>query len=166
MQWFGGIFNKPVWSYPPKKLSIIHCHKLSILSKWIGRLVKLEVLRLRSCTDVSELPDSIKSLHRLRILDIFDCLSTTHLSKHINESCNLEELHMKGCLSLRIEFPQSTTKLERLKFVICDQKSVKLSKPIKEVLKNLEVKVAEKDINLSWLLKLWFLRIVSFWKNL
>ena len=76
------------------------------------------------------------------------------MSKDIDELCNLEELHMKGCLSLRNEFPQSTTKLKRLKFVICDEERVKLWKPIKEVLKNLQVKVAEKDINLGWLLKL------------
>uniref|UniRef100_A0A2N9ICM2 RPW8 domain-containing protein n=1 Tax=Fagus sylvatica TaxID=28930 RepID=A0A2N9ICM2_FAGSY len=111
------------------------------------------LLRLRSCTDLSELPDSIRSLHKLRILDISDCLSIKHLPKHIGELCNLEELHMKGCLNLRNEFPQSTTKLDQLKLVICDEERTKLWEPIKQDLTNLEVKVAEKNINLSWLLK-------------
>uniref|UniRef100_A0A2N9ICB3 RPW8 domain-containing protein n=1 Tax=Fagus sylvatica TaxID=28930 RepID=A0A2N9ICB3_FAGSY len=136
-----------------KKLSITNCHKLSTLPKGIGMLVNLEVLRLRSCTDLSELPDSIRSLHKLRILDISDCLSIKHLPKHIGELCNLEELHMKGCLNLRNEFPQSTTKLDQLKLVICDEERAKLWEPIKQDLTNLEVKVAEKNINLSWLLK-------------
>ncbi len=116
-------------------------------------LVNLEVLRLRSCTDLSELPNSIRSLHKLRILDISDCLSIKHVPKHIGELCNLEELHMKGCLNLRNEFPQSTTKLDQLKLVICDEERTKLWEPIKQDLTNLEVKVAEKNINLSWLLK-------------
>jgi Leucine-rich repeat (LRR) protein len=136
-----------------KKLSITNCHKLSTLPKGIGMLVNLEVLRLRSCTDLFELPDSIRSLHKLRILDISDCLSIKHLPKHIGELCNLEELHMKGCLNLRNEFPQSTTKLDQLKLVICDEERSKLWEPIKQDLTNLEVKVAEKNINLSWLLK-------------
>ena len=134
-----------------KTLSITNCHKLSVLPKGIEMLVNLEVLRLRSCTDLSELPDSIRGLHKLRILDISDCLSIRNLPKHIGELCNLEEIHMNGCLRLRNELPQSTTNLEQLKLVICDVERAKLWEPIKEVLTNLEVKVAEKDINLSWL---------------
>jgi hypothetical protein len=134
-----------------KTLSITNCHKLSALPKGIEMLVNLEVLRLRSCTDLSELPDSIRSLHKLRILDISDCLSIRNLPKDIGELCNLEEIHMNGCLRLCSELPQSTTNLEQLRLVICDPERAKLWEPIKEVLPNLEVKVAEKDINLNWL---------------
>ena len=136
-----------------KKLSITNCHHLSALPNGIGKLVNLEVLRLGSCTSLSELPESIKSLDKLRFLDISDCLSITHLPKEIGELCNLKELHMKGWLRLRKGLPPSTTNLEQLKLVICDEERVKFWEPIKEVLTNLEVKVAEKDINLTWLLK-------------
>ena len=136
-----------------KKLNITNCHQLSALPNGIGKLVNLEVLRLGSCTDLSELPESIRSLHKLCILDISDCLGIRHLPKDIGELCNLKELHMQGCLSLRKELPLSTTNLEQLKLVICDKERAKFWEPIKEVLTNLEVKVAEKDINLAWLLK-------------
>ena len=149
-----------------KTLIVTNCHQLSTLPKEIGKLVNLEVLRLRSCTELCELPESITSLKNLRLLDISDCLSIRHLPKEIGELCKLEEIHMKGCLSLHNELPPSTSNLEQLKLVICDEERAKFWEPIKEVLTNLEVKVAEKDINLTWLLKPWFLRIVSFWKIL
>jgi Leucine-rich repeat (LRR) protein len=60
--------------------------------------VNLEMLRLRSCTDLLELPESIRSLHKLSILDISDCLSISKLPKHIGELCKLKELNVKGCL--------------------------------------------------------------------
>ena len=115
--------------------------------------MNLEVLRLRSCTDLLELPYSIKSLHKLSILDISDCLSIMKLPKHIGEMCNLKELNMKGCLRLRTQFPESIMDLKQLKLVVCDEERAKLWDPIKEFLSNLEVLVAEKDINLNWLPK-------------
>ena len=136
-----------------KKLSITNCHKLFALPEEIGKLVNLEVLRLRSCTDLLELPYSIKSLHKLSILDISDCLSIMKLPKHIGEMCNLKELNMKGCLRLRTQFPESIMDLKQLKLVVCDEERAKLWDPIKEFLSNLEVLVAEKDINLNWLPK-------------
>ena len=75
------------------------------------------------------------------------------LPKHIGEMCNLKELNMKGCLRLRTQFPESIMDLEQLKFVVCDEERAKLWDPIKEFLSNLEVLVAEKDINLNWLPK-------------
>ena len=136
-----------------KNLSITSCHNLSTLPKAIGKLVNLEVLKLGSCTDLFELPESIRNLHKLRILDISDCLNIRYLPKHIGELCNLKEIHMNGCLCLRSELPQSTSNLERLRLVICDVERAKLWEPIKEDLTNLEVRVAEKDINLNWLFK-------------
>ena len=130
-----------------------NCHQLSTLPKEIGKLVNLEVLRLKSCTDLSELPKSIRSLKKLRLLDISDCLSFRHLPKEIGELCKLGEIHMKGCLSLCNELPPSTTNLEQLKPVICDKERAKFWEPIKEILTNLEVKVVEKDINLTWLFR-------------
>ena len=115
--------------------------------------MNLEVLKLRYSTNLSELPESIKSLNKLRLLDISDCLSIRHLPKEIGELCKLGEIHMKGCLSLCNELPPSTTNLEQLKPVICDKERAKFWEPIKEILTDLEVKVAEKDINLTWLFK-------------
>ena len=149
LQWSCGIASSAVWCYPPKKLIITNCHQLSSLPKGIGKLVNLEVLRLRSCIDLFELPESIKSLDKLRLFDIFDCLSITHLPKEIDELCNWKELHMKGCLSLRKGLPLSTTNLKQLKLVICDEEIDEFWEAIKEVLTNIEVKVAEKDINLT-----------------
>uniref|UniRef100_A0A7N2M066 RPW8 domain-containing protein n=1 Tax=Quercus lobata TaxID=97700 RepID=A0A7N2M066_QUELO len=136
-----------------KKLSITNCHKLFALPEEIGKLVNLEVLRLRSCTDLSKLPDSIRNLHKLSILDISDCLSIMKLPKHIGEMSNLKELNMKGCLRLRTQFPESIMDLKQLKLVVCDEERAKLWDPIKEFLSDLEVLVAEKDINLNWLPK-------------
>jgi Leucine-rich repeat (LRR) protein len=134
-----------------KKLSITNCHKLSALPQGIGKLRNLELLRLRSCTDLWELPESIRSLHELSILDISDCISITKLPKHIGALRNLKELHMEGCLRLRSQLPPSILDLEQLKLVICDEERVKLWESIKELNTNLEIKVAEKDINLYWL---------------
>jgi hypothetical protein len=135
-----------------KKLSITNCHKLSALPQGIGKLRNLEWLRLRSCTALWELPESIRSLHELSILDISDCVSITKLPKTIGGLSKLKELHMKGCLRiLRSQLPASILDLEQLKLVVCDEEGVKLWDPIKELNTSLEIKVAEKDINLNWL---------------
>ena len=110
-----------------KKLSITNCHQLSALPNGIGKLVNLEVFRLGSCTDLSELPESIRSFHKLCILDLSNCLCIRHLPKDIGELCNLKELHMKGCLNLSKGLPPSTTNLEQLKLVICDEEGLGFS---------------------------------------
>ncbi|XP_030936239.1 F-box protein At4g22390-like [Quercus lobata] len=48
---------------------------------------------------------------------------------------------MKECLNLRNGLPPSTTNLEQLKLVICDEERAKFWEPIKEVLTILEVKL-------------------------
>ena len=138
---------------PLKKLRITNCHKLPLLPERIGNLTNLEVLRLKSCTELSELPESIKSLHKLSILDISDCLSICKLPKHVGKLHSLTEFHMKECLRLRNQLPQSITELQQLKLVVCDEERAKLWEPFKELLSNLKVKVAKKDINLNWLPK-------------
>ena len=77
---------------------------------------------------------------------------TLNTTFHILIIYRLEEIYMKECLSLHNGLPTSTTNLEQLKLVICDEERAKFWEPIKEVLINLEVKLAE-DINLTWLLK-------------
>ncbi|KAF3953083.1 hypothetical protein CMV_021434 [Castanea mollissima] len=107
------------------------------------KTIKLEKVSIPS---LCKAPVLLKSLKKISL-----CIR--HLPKDIGELCNLKELHMKGCLSLRKGLLPSTTNLEQLKLVICDEERAKFREPIKEVLTNLEVKVAEKDINLTWLLK-------------
>ncbi|KAF5463857.1 hypothetical protein F2P56_013985 [Juglans regia] len=137
-----------------KKLSITNCHKLFALPIEIRELTSLEVLSLRSCTNLSELPESVTSLQNLRILDISDCLSISKLPKHIGELRNLNEIHMTGCLRLRNPLPPSTMDLEKLKRVVCDGERAKLWEPIQEFCMDgtrIEIRIAEKDINLNWL---------------
>ena len=119
------------------------------LPEEIGKLVNLEVLRFRSCTDLSELAESTRSLYKFSILDIFDCLSISKLPKYIGELCNLKVLNMKGCLRLCNPLQESTIDLKQLMIVVCDEERAKLWEPIKEFLTKLEVKVAKKDINLN-----------------
>ncbi|KAG2724548.1 hypothetical protein I3760_01G023000 [Carya illinoinensis] len=137
-----------------KKISITNCHKLVSLPIEIRELTSLEVLRLSSCTNLSELPESVTSLQNLRNLDISDCLSISKLPKHIGKLRNLEEIHMTGCLRLRNPLPPSTMDLEKLKRVVCDKESAKLWEAIQEFRMDgtrIEIRIAEKDINLNWL---------------
>ncbi|KAG6729376.1 hypothetical protein I3842_01G025700 [Carya illinoinensis] len=137
-----------------KKISITNCHKLFSLPIEIRELTSLEVLRLSSCTNLSKLPESVTSLQNLRILDISDCLSISKLPKHIGKLRNLEEIHMIGCLRLRNPLPPSTMDLEKLKRVVCDKESAKLWEAIQEFRMDgtrIEIRIAEKDINLNWL---------------
>ena len=115
--------------------------------------MNLEVVRFRCCTELLELPKSIRSLHKLRILDISDCLSIIKLPKQIGELHNLEELHMKKCLKLHKQLPPSTVDLKQLRLVVCDEERAKLWEPIKESFSGLNVMVAKEDINLNWLQK-------------
>ena len=124
---------------------------MAALTEGIGKLANLEVLRFRSCIDLSELPESIRGLSKLRILDISNCLSICKLPKHIGELCNLKVLNMKDFLSLRNPLSESTIDLEQLMLVVCDKERAKLWEPIKEFLTELKVAVAEIDINLNWL---------------
>ncbi|ONH96592.1 hypothetical protein PRUPE_7G139000 [Prunus persica] len=75
---------------------------LSTLPEKIGKLVSLEVLRLRSCTDLLELPGSIRNLKKLKFLDISYCFSIKELPEHIETEILwesflslLENIHIK-----------------------------------------------------------------------
>ncbi|KAH7520130.1 hypothetical protein FEM48_Zijuj08G0111500 [Ziziphus jujuba var. spinosa] len=54
-------------------LSITNCSYPSALPREIGKLVNLEVLRLRSYVGLVELSDSISNLSKLTLLDITYC---------------------------------------------------------------------------------------------
>ncbi|KAG7991166.1 hypothetical protein I3843_02G061700 [Carya illinoinensis] len=125
-----------------KKLSITNCHKLFALP--------IEIRELKGL----ELPESVTSLQNLRILDISDCLSISKLPKHIGKLRNLNEIHMTGCLRLCNPLPPSTMDLEKLKRVVCDKERANLWELIQEFRMDgtrIEIRIAEKDINLNWL---------------
>ncbi|KAG6664182.1 hypothetical protein CIPAW_02G074900 [Carya illinoinensis] len=125
-----------------KKLSITNCHKLFALP--------IEIKELKGL----ELPESVTSLQNLRILDISDCLSISKLPKHIGKLRNLNEIHMTGCLRLRNPLPPSTMDLEKLKRIVCDKERANLWELIQEFRMDgtrIEIRIAEKDINLNWL---------------
>ncbi|XP_027347157.1 probable disease resistance protein At5g66900 [Abrus precatorius] len=134
-----------------KNLNIRNCHELSALPDEIGNLVNLESLRLTSCTSLVELPDSITSLQKLEFLDISDCTSLSKLPENMGELSNLKELNCRGCLGLS-ELPYSITDLEGLLVVVCDEETAMLWDPLRTILPNLRIRVAQVDFNLNWLL--------------
>ncbi|ONH96599.1 hypothetical protein PRUPE_7G139700 [Prunus persica] len=105
-----------------KKLSVTNCHKLSALPEEIGKLVNLEVLRLRCCTDLVKLPGSIKYLTRLHFLDIYKCFSIKEFPEKIGELSGLETINMGQCSRLQ-ELPVSVLNLGKLQEVICDEET-------------------------------------------
>ncbi|CAB4287482.1 unnamed protein product [Prunus armeniaca] len=134
-----------------KKLSITNCHKLSALPEEIGKLVNLEVLRLRSSTELERLPGSIKNLKKLSFLDIYNCLSIKNLPEEIGEMSGLRKINMGQCSRLQ-ELPQSVLNLKELREVICDEETENLwGEPFKSSLININITVAKEQHNLNWL---------------
>lgn len=131
-----------------KKLSITNCYKFSALPQGIGKLANLEVLRLRAFINLLNLPESIRSLHKLTIFDTSYCLKMMWLPEHIGEFCNMEELHMEACLLLRQHYqqwlnqlPPLIQNLKQLKLVTCDEEMANLWEPVKEHHTSVKVKV-------------------------
>ncbi|GMI66000.1 N REQUIREMENT GENE 1.1 [Hibiscus trionum] len=131
------------------KLSISNCHKLRTLPEGIGNLVNLDVLRLTSCTELKTLPETIGSLSKLTILDISDCLSILDMPTQIGDLQNLKKLYMRGCSACNL--PPTITKLQHLKYVICDEETAYQWESFQSSLNNLRVRVDKEDVNLKWL---------------
>ncbi|KAG6729328.1 hypothetical protein I3842_01G022700 [Carya illinoinensis] len=139
------------------EIIIDYCNDLVEFPTWLCYTVSLKKLSITNCHKLSALPIEIRELtglENLRILDISDCLSISKLPKHIGELHNLNEIHMTGCLRLCNPLPPSTMDLEKLKHVVCDKERAKLWEAIQEFRMDdtrIEIKIAEKDINLNWL---------------
>ncbi|KAL5557098.1 hypothetical protein UlMin_039334 [Ulmus minor] len=131
-------------------LSITQCLKLSKLPEEIGNLVNLEVLRLRSCIDLIELPDSICKLYNPTFLDISDCFSLRKLAEDIGKLCSLKTLNTRSC-SRFSELPSSIVDLEKLKEVICDEELKELWDLCFPDSTGITLRLVREDINLNWL---------------
>ncbi|KAK8685872.1 hypothetical protein V6N13_124905 [Hibiscus sabdariffa] len=131
------------------KLSITNCHKLRTLPEGIGKLVNLDVLRLTSCTELMTLPETIGCLSKLTILDISDCLSILDMPAQIGELHSLKKLYMTGCSGCNL--PPTISKLQHLKYVICDEETAYQWESFESSLTNLRIRVDKEDINLKWL---------------
>ncbi|KAL6224755.1 hypothetical protein ACLB2K_003610 [Fragaria x ananassa] len=111
-----------------------------------AELVNLELLRLRSCTDLSEFPGSVRKLKKLKVLDISNCCSVKELPEYIGEMCSLENLNMRQCSRLD-ELPESISDLEKLTNVICDEETERL----RSLRNNINITVVKEKFSLDWL---------------
>ncbi|CAK8562367.1 unnamed protein product [Lathyrus sativus] len=125
-----------------KKLSITRCINFLAPPQEIGNLENLKVLRLSSCAELGEIPASIGNLHELHFLDISGCASLHTLPEEFGDLHNLKELHMTGFSTV----PMSVTKLESLKYLICDQETAECWEHFKPSLPNLKIEEAEVNL--------------------
>ncbi|XP_062014526.1 probable disease resistance protein At5g66900 [Rosa rugosa] len=95
----------------------------------IGNLVNLQVLRLRSCLVLSELPNSIKNFHKLNFLGIFNCRKLGELPECIGEMSSLRKIDLRRCPLLN-KLPRSVLDLKQLEEVICDEGTESLWKSL------------------------------------
>ncbi|XP_056162257.1 disease resistance protein RPV1-like isoform X1 [Syzygium oleosum] len=104
-------------------LSLKDCH-------WIGRLPdsiwnlrnSLEELDITG-TGISELPNSITCLGRLKVLKMDSCF-IRELPREIGNLVNLEELHASHCRSLKGAIPTAIKSLDRLKILRLGHSSI------------------------------------------
>ncbi|KAL6140176.1 hypothetical protein ACLB2K_058477 [Fragaria x ananassa] len=102
-----------------KKITISRSSVYLPLPDTIGKLVNLEVLRLRSLDGLSKLPDSIKNLKKLNFLGISECMDLDELPEDNGEMRSLRKFDLRSCISLK-KLPRSVLDLTQLEEVICD----------------------------------------------
>ncbi|XP_010496572.1 PREDICTED: disease resistance protein RML1B isoform X2 [Camelina sativa] len=90
--------------------------KMSLLNSWylkelpdLSNATNLELLDLRACENLVELPSSFSSLHKLKYLDMSGCRRLQVVPLHINLRC-LELVNMNGCSRLK-SFPDISTNI-------------------------------------------------------
>ncbi|KAM1174752.1 hypothetical protein FF1_027281 [Malus domestica] len=113
------------------------------------------MLRLRSCTELSKLPTSMKNLGKVKFLDISDCFGIKVLPKDIGEMSGLRKINMRQCSKLQ-ELPPSVMDLEQLEEVVCDEQTKCLWESFLSCLNNIRIIVAKENINPNWLQKTQF----------
>ncbi|PWA98486.1 NB-ARC domains-containing protein [Artemisia annua] len=125
-----------------RKLCIINCHELTLLSEEFGNFPNLDVLRLASCSNLIALPKTIRNLQKLSIIDISDCINLSELPLEFGELGSLQTIYMRGCTGLH-ELPSSVKgPLE----VVCDYETSLLWNNIPDVKLQLE----EEDKIVNW----------------
>ncbi|KAM1728167.1 hypothetical protein TB1_017915 [Malus domestica] len=113
------------------------------------------MLRLRSCTELSKLPTSMKNLGKVDFLDISDCFSIKMLPEDIGEMHSLRKINMGQCSRLQ-ELPPSVVDLKQLEEVVCDEETKYLWESFSSFLNNVRIIVVKENINLNWLHKTQF----------
>ncbi|KAJ3693746.1 hypothetical protein LUZ60_009226 [Juncus effusus] len=86
---------------------------LETLPAYIGKLRKLNNLKLHGCTRLLHLPESLYNLENLLDLDLSDCSSLKMLPEYFGNLKGLNFLRLSGCSQLK-ELPESTTNLVNL----------------------------------------------------
>lgn len=104
---------KKVWNgikllYSLKILNLSHSHELARTPDFLG-LPNLEVLILKGCVSLVEVPESIGFLEKLVLLDLADCKNLRSLPKDIHKLSDLETLVFSGCSSIFGKFPSKAT---------------------------------------------------------
>ncbi|XP_073392667.1 uncharacterized protein [Physcomitrium patens] len=97
------------------KFSARRASSLTKLPESFSRLSLLEELWLSGCCSLSELPQSMKGLVKLRFIRIANS-GLTHLPTDFGELRRLSELHITSCDELK-SLPESFGKLEMLKIL-------------------------------------------------
>ncbi|CAD7696575.1 unnamed protein product [Ostreobium quekettii] len=88
-------------------------HHLEKVSKTVGGLTTLEVLRLDHCS-VKALPEEIVNLQRLAVLSLRTCRLLTHLPQRLGKLTRLHSLYLEDCSALK-SVPQSLVQLVNLR---------------------------------------------------
>ncbi|XP_030476814.1 disease resistance protein RPV1-like [Syzygium oleosum] len=106
-----------------KRLSLRECRRIQKLPESIGKLgcslVELDI----SGTPIWELPDSMRNLHRLRVLKMEHC-PVREFPSAIGELRKLEEIHASHCTSLEGSIPNDIHNLQFLNILILGHSGV------------------------------------------
>lgn len=94
-------------------LRVNHCSNLTHLPKDFELLDSLQELNLQGCTNLKELPSSFGLLNSLQKLCLQDCTNLKELPSIFGSLNSLQELNLQGCTNLE-ELPSSFEKLSSL----------------------------------------------------
>ncbi|XP_021909028.1 TMV resistance protein N-like isoform X2 [Carica papaya] len=105
-----------------KILNLSHCQKLVRTPDLTG-LPNLEKLKLKYCTYLIEIDDSIVCLQRLLFLNLKGCKNLQKLSSKVGMLRSLEVVILNGCSRLE-KLPSNLDKMESLKVLLADGTSI------------------------------------------
>ncbi|XP_021908835.1 TMV resistance protein N-like [Carica papaya] len=108
-----------------KILNLSHCQKL-VRSPDLEGLPNLEKLKLKYCTNLIEIDDSIKYLKGLLFLNLKGCKNLQKLSSKIGMLTSLEVVILNGCSRLE-KLPSNLDKMESLKVLLADGTAINRS---------------------------------------
>ncbi|CAH1443676.1 unnamed protein product [Lactuca virosa] len=133
------VYHLPQFMQTMKKLKGSNHNKLRFAYRRIWESDEFGSLRLASCSNLKELPESMRNMQKLRVMDLSDCLHLKKLPWEIGELSSLRMIHMRGCTGLH-ELPLSFNDLGSLE-VVCDEEIAVLWRDFKDV----KVQLVEED---------------------